>query len=72
MLPEHSPFTRAVTDAQAVGAVTPEQAMSPGDYLVSLHPVRTFIDEAALGIGWSNKKRIKQSLLVHFHNEARR
>lgn len=31
----------------------------------------TFIDEAALGNGWSNKNEwIKQSLLVHFHNEA--
>ncbi|MDP0699606.1 type IVB secretion system protein IcmH/DotU, partial [Klebsiella pneumoniae] len=31
----------------------------------------TFIDETALGLGWNQDNGwVKQSLLVHFHNES--
>lgn len=53
-------------------ATTPEQGYEPGVIVSFRYILCTFIDEAALGNGWSNKNEwIKQSLLVHFHNEAR-
>lgn len=48
-----------------------EQGYEPGVIVSFRYILCTFIDEAALGNGWSNKNEwIKQSLLVHFHNEA--
>lgn len=61
-----------VTDVQAVEQLLQEQGYEPGVIISFRYILCTFIDEAALGNGWSNKNEwIKQSLLVHFHNEAR-
>ena len=69
-MPEHL-FSRVVTDVQAVEQLLQEQGYEPGVIVSFRYVLCTFIDEAALGNGWSNKNEwIKQSLLVHFHNEA--
>ncbi|HBW2566198.1 TPA: DotU family type IV/VI secretion system protein, partial [Salmonella enterica] len=69
-MPEHL-FTQVVTDVQAVEQLLQEQGYEPGVIISFRYILCTFIDEAALGNGWSNKNEwIKQSLLVHFHNEA--
>lgn len=48
-------------------ATTPEQGYEPGVIVSFRYILCTFIDEAALGNGWSNKNEwIKRSLLVHF------
>lgn len=69
-MPTHL-FTQVVTDVQAVEQLLQEQGYEPGVIVSFRYILCTFIDEAALGNGWSNKNEwIKQSLLVHFHNEA--
>ncbi|WP_343647990.1 type IVB secretion system protein IcmH/DotU [Enterobacter sp.] len=69
-MPEHL-FVRVVTDIQAVEQLLQDQGYEPGVIVSFRYVLCTFIDEAALGNGWSNKNEwIKQSLLVHFHNEA--
>ncbi|WET42756.1 type IVB secretion system protein IcmH/DotU [Citrobacter enshiensis] len=69
-MPEHL-FAQVVTDVQAVEQLLQEQGYEPGVIVSFRYVLCTFIDEAALGNGWSNKNEwIKQSLLVHFHNEA--
>lgn len=69
-MPEHL-FSQVVTDIQAVEQLLQEQGYEPGVIVSFRYILCTFIDEAALGQGWSNKNEwIKQSLLVHFHNEA--
>ncbi|MGK9174203.1 type IVB secretion system protein IcmH/DotU [Yokenella regensburgei] len=69
-MPEHL-FTQVVTDVQAVEQLLQEQGYEPGVIVSFRYILCTFIDEAALGNGWSNKNEwIRQSLLVHFHNEA--
>ncbi|EAA7842709.1 DotU family type IV/VI secretion system protein [Salmonella enterica] len=69
-MPEHL-FSQVVTDVQAVGQLLEDQGYEPGVIVSFRYILCTFIDEAALGQGWSNKNEwLKQSLLVHFHNEA--
>ncbi|HEX4504025.1 MAG TPA: type IVB secretion system protein IcmH/DotU [Scandinavium sp.] len=69
-MPDHL-FAQVVTDVQAVEQLLQEQGYEPGIIVSFRYILCTFIDEAALGNGWSNKNEwIKQSLLVHFHNEA--
>ncbi|ECD9611685.1 DotU family type IV/VI secretion system protein [Salmonella enterica subsp. salamae] len=69
-MPEHL-FSQVVTDIQAVEQSLQEQGYEPGVIVSFRYILCTFIDEAALGNGWSNKNEwIKQSLLVHFHNET--
>jgi len=69
-MPEHL-FSQVVTDIQAVEQLLQEQGYEPGVIISFRYVLCTFIDEAALGNGWSNKNEwIKQSLLVHFHNET--
>lgn len=69
-MPEHL-FAQVVTDVQAVEQLLQEQGYEPGVIVSFRYVLCTFIDETALGNGWSNKNEwIKQSLLVHFHNEA--
>ncbi|GDX07327.1 type IVB secretion system protein IcmH/DotU [Buttiauxella sp. A111] len=64
-------FSQVVTDVQAVEQLLQEQGYEPGVIVSFRYILCTYIDEAALGNGWSNKNEwIKQSLLVHFHNEA--
>ena len=69
-LPEYL-FSQVVTDIQAVEQLLQEQGYEPGVIISFRYVLCTFIDEVALGNGWSNKNEwIKQSLLVHFHNET--
>ena len=69
-MPEHL-FSQVVTDIQAVEQQLQEQGYEPGVIVSFRYILCTFIDEAALGNGWSNNNEwIKQSLLVHFHNET--
>lgn len=69
-MPEHL-FSQVVTDIQAVEQLLQVQGYEPGVIVSFRYILCTFIDEAALGQGWSNKNEwIKQSLLVHFHNET--
>lgn len=69
-MPEHL-FAQVVTDVQAVEQLLQEQGYEPGVIVSFRYILCTFIDEAALGNGWSNKNEwIRQSLLVHFHNES--
>jgi|EndMetStandDraft_3_1072993.scaffolds.fasta_scaffold05363_6 type VI secretion system protein ImpK len=69
-MPEHL-FPQVVTDVQAIEQLLQEQGYEPGAIVSFRYILCTFIDEVALGNGWSNKNEwIKQSLLVHFHNEA--
>ncbi|WP_448886395.1 type IVB secretion system protein IcmH/DotU [Citrobacter telavivensis] len=69
-MPEYL-FAQVVTDVQAVEQLLQEKGYEPGVIVSFRYVLCTFIDEAALGNGWSNKNEwIKQSLLVHFHNEA--
>ncbi|WP_368543498.1 type IVB secretion system protein IcmH/DotU [Enterobacter soli] len=69
-MPEHL-FAQVVTDVQAVEQLLQEQGYEPGVIVSFRYILCTFIDEAALGNGWSNKNEwIKQSLLVHFHSES--
>lgn len=69
-MPEHL-FSQVVTDIQAVEQLLQEQGYEPGVIISFRYVLCTFIDEEALGNGWSNKNEwIKQSLLVHFHNET--
>jgi type VI secretion system protein ImpK len=53
-MPEHL-FTQVVTDVQAVEQLLQEQGYEPGVIVSFRYILCTFIDEAALGNGWSNK-----------------
>lgn len=69
-MPEHL-FSQVVTDIQALEQSLQEQGYEPGIIISFRYILCTFIDETALGQGWSNKNEwIRQSLLVHFHNET--
>ncbi|MGY6030075.1 type IVB secretion system protein IcmH/DotU [Phytobacter sp. AG2a] len=69
-MPDHL-FALVVTDVQAVEQLLQERGYEPGVIVSFRYILCTFIDEAALGNGWSNKNEwIKQSLLVRFHSEA--
>lgn len=69
-LPEYL-FSQVVTDVQAVEQLLQEQGYEPGVIISFRYVLCTFIDEVALGHGWSNQNEwVKQSLLVHFHNET--
>lgn len=69
-LPEYL-FSQVVTDVQAVEQLLQEQGYEPGVIISFRYVLCTFIDEVALGHGWSTQNEwIKQSLLVHFHNET--
>lgn len=60
-MPEHL-FTQVVTDVQAVEQLLQEQGYEPGVIVSFRYILCTFIDEAALGNGWSNKKRVDQTV----------
>lgn len=69
-MPEHL-FGQVVTDIQAVGQLLEDQGYEPGVIVSFRYILCTYIDEAALGNGWSNQNEwVRQSLLVHFHNET--
>ena len=47
------------------------QGYEPGAIVSFRYVLCTFIDETALGLGWDQDNGwVKQSLLVHFHNES--
>ncbi len=54
MMPEHL-FSQVVTDVQAVEQLLQEQGYEPGVIVSFRYILCTFIDEAALGNGWSNR-----------------
>ncbi len=61
-MPEHL-FARVVTDVRGCGTTTPrEQGYEPGVIVSFRYILCTFIDEAALGNGWSNKKRMDKTV----------
>lgn len=69
-LPEHL-FGQVVTDIRAIEQLLQNHGYEPGTIISFRYVLCTFIDEAALGQGWSSQNDwIKQSLLVHFHNET--
>ncbi|THD47845.1 DotU family type IV/VI secretion system protein [Enterobacteriaceae bacterium ML5] len=69
-LPEHL-FGQVVTDIRAIEQLLQNHGYEPGTIISFRYVLCTFIDETALGQGWSTQNEwIKQSLLVHFHNET--
>lgn len=69
-LPEYL-FSQVVTDIQAIEQLLQDQGYEPGVVISFRYVLCTFIDEVALGHGWSSQNEwIKQSLLVRFHNET--
>lgn len=69
-LPEHL-FGQVVTDIRAIEQLLQNHGYEPGTIISFRYVLCTFIDETALGQGWSTQNDwIKQSLLVHFHNET--
>ncbi|RJT23731.1 type IVB secretion system protein IcmH/DotU [Buttiauxella izardii] len=69
-LPDHL-FGQVVTDVRAIEQLLQNQGYEPGTIISFRYVLCTFIDEAALGQGWSSQNEwVKQSLLVHFHNET--
>lgn len=62
-MPEHL-FAQVVTDVQAVEQLLQEQGYEPGVIISFRYILCTFIDEAALGNGWSNKKRVDQAVIA--------
>ena len=59
-MPEHL-FAQVVTDVQAVEQLLQEQGYEPGVIISFRYILCTFIDEAALGNGWSNKNERSSS-----------
>lgn len=69
-LPEHL-FGQVVTDIRAIEQLLQNHGYEPGTIISFRYVLCTFIDETALGQGWSTQNEwVKQSLLVHFHNET--
>lgn len=69
-LPDHL-FEQVATDIRAIEQLLQNQGYEPGTIISFRYVLCTFIDETALGQGWSTQNEwIKQSLLVHFHNET--
>lgn len=69
-LPDHL-FGQVVTDIRAIEQLLQNHGYEPGTIISFRYVLCTFIDETALGQGWSTQNEwIKQSLLVHFHNET--
>ncbi|WP_311750847.1 type IVB secretion system protein IcmH/DotU [Proteus columbae] len=64
-------FQQVVTDIQAIEQQLQTQGYEPGAIVSFRYVLCTFIDEAALELGWDQDNDwVKQSLLVHFHNES--
>lgn len=64
-------YQQVVTDIQAIEQQLQTQGYEPGAIVSFRYVLCTFIDETALGLGWDKDNGwVKQSLLVHFHNES--
>lgn len=69
-LPERL-YQQVVADVRATEQSLQNLGYEPGAIISFRYVLCTFIDEAALGHGWNNENGwLKQSLLVHFHNET--
>lgn len=69
-LPENI-YQQVVTDIRAIEQLLQTQSYEPGAIVSFRYVLCTFIDETALGLGWNDDNGwVKQSLLVHFHNES--
>nr|WP_314265985.1 type IVB secretion system protein IcmH/DotU [uncultured Moellerella sp.] len=69
-LPENL-YQQVVTDIRAIEQLLQTQSYEPGAIVSFRYVLCTFIDETALGLGWNDDNGwVKQSLLVHFHNES--
>ncbi|MCW2256794.1 type VI secretion system protein ImpK [Providencia alcalifaciens] len=64
-------YQQVVTDITSLEQQLQTQGYEPGAIVSFRYVLCTFIDETALGLGWNQDNDwIKQSLLVHFHNES--
>lgn len=64
-------YQQVVTDITSIEQQLQTQGYEPGAIVSFRYVLCTFIDETALGLGWDQQNDwIKQSLLVHFHNES--
>lgn len=69
-LPEQL-YQQVVADVQSIEQLLQTEGYEPGAIVSFRYVLCTFIDEAALGHGWNSENGwLKQSLLVHFHNET--
>ncbi len=64
-------YQQVVTDISSIEQQLQAQGYEPGAIVSFRYVLCTFIDETALGLGWNQDNDwVKQSLLVHFHNES--
>lgn len=64
-------YQQVVADIQSIEQLLQTQGYEPGAIVSFRYVLCTFIDEVALGQGWNSENGwLKQSLLVHFHNET--
>ncbi|PHM64970.1 putative type VI secretion system protein [Xenorhabdus stockiae] len=64
-------YQQVVTDIRAIEQLLQTKGYEPGAIVSFRYVLCTFIDETALGHGWNSQNGwLKQSLLVHFHNET--
>ncbi|EMI5490669.1 type IVB secretion system protein IcmH/DotU [Providencia stuartii] len=64
-------YQQVVTDITSIEQQLQTQGYEPGAIVSFRYVLCTFIDETALGLGWDQQNDwVKQSLLVHFHNES--
>lgn len=69
-LPDHL-YQQVVTDIHAIEQYLQTKGYEPGAIVSFRYMLCTFIDETALGYGWNTQNDwLRQSLLVHFHNET--
>lgn len=64
-------YQQVVSDIKAIEQQLQIHGYEPGAIVSFRYVLCTFIDETALGLGWEqNNDWVRQSLLVHFHNES--
>lgn len=64
-------YQQVVMDITSIEQQLQIQGYEPGAIVSFRYVLCTFIDETALGLGWDQDNDwVKQSLLVHFHNES--
>ncbi len=64
-------YQQVVMDITSIEQQLQIQGYEPGAIVSFRYVLCTFIDETALGLGWDQENGwVKQSLLVHFHNES--
>ncbi|HDT0720921.1 TPA: type IVB secretion system protein IcmH/DotU [Proteus mirabilis] len=64
-------YQQVVMDITSIEQQLQIQGYEPGAIVSFRYVLCTFIDETALGLGWDQDNGwVKQSLLVHFHNES--